>query len=50
MSITEIVVLSAVAGLVAFVWLSLIRASVRGGCRSGSCQAATPDVEDKKDD
>lgn len=49
MSVSEILILSAIVAVFAFVWMALIRASVRGGCRSGSC-AATPDEEAKKDD
>ncbi len=50
MSVTELLALSAIGIVVAFVWISLMRSSMRGGCRSGSCRSMTPHENDKKDD
>jgi hypothetical protein len=49
MAVLDILLLSAFGVAFAVVWFSLIRASVRGGCRAGSCRIGTPDDEAKKD-
>ena len=45
MPFSETLMLLAIGAIVAVAWISLIRASVCRGCRSGSCQ---PDKEEQR--
>lgn len=47
MSVIDVVILSAVGAIVGFVWIMLIRASVRRGCRSGSCRFDASEDEEQ---
>ena len=46
MAFFDIVALSALGGVVGFVWIALIRASVRGGCGTASCRIVTREADE----